>query len=131
MNATYRTLAEQRDALARGDVSSRELVERSLAAVEAGAEYNALVATRTDQALGAAAAADQRRASGEVLSALDGIPIVIKDNMVEAGQGTTCASRILESFVSPYDSTVVERLRARGSRGRQKCHALEHFVALL
>ena len=115
MSATYRTLLEQRDALAAGEVSSRELVDFSLAAVQAGSRYNALVATRTEEVRESAAAADQRRASGESLSALDGIPIVIKDNMVEAGQGTTCASRILEGFVSPYDSTVVERLRESGA----------------
>ena len=48
-------------------------------------------------------------------SRLDGIPLALKDNMVQRGEAATCASRILEGFVSPYDSTVVLRLQAAGA----------------
>jgi aspartyl-tRNA(Asn)/glutamyl-tRNA(Gln) amidotransferase subunit A len=53
--------------------------------------------------------------AGKLRSRLDGIPIVLKDNIVQRGEPSSCASDILEGFVSPYDSTVVERLRAAGA----------------
>ena len=61
-----------------------------------------------------AEASDERRASGKCLSELDGIPLGLKDIFAEKGQPLTCGSRILEKFISPYDSTVVERLKLAG-----------------
>ena len=55
---------------------------------------------------------DEKRAGGEKLSPLAGIPFGIKDNICQKGTKTTCASRMLESFVAPYDATVIEKLRA-------------------
>jgi aspartyl-tRNA(Asn)/glutamyl-tRNA(Gln) amidotransferase subunit A len=74
-----------------------------------------MVGLRKEAALEEAAEADRRREAGEALSPLDGVPVVLKDNMVQQGEPTTCASRILEGFVAPYDSTVVERLRGAGA----------------
>jgi len=54
---------------------------------------------------------DRRVAAGEPVGALAGVPVAIKDNMCVRGGRTTCASRILEPFIAPYDATVVERLR--------------------
>jgi aspartyl-tRNA(Asn)/glutamyl-tRNA(Gln) amidotransferase subunit A len=65
--------------------------------------------------LGEADAADERRRTGAILGPLDGIPMAIKDNIVQAGEPTTCASRILEGFVSPYTATAVTRLQAAGA----------------
>jgi len=67
-----------------------------------------------DAILAAAEASDKRRSQGKMLSPYDGIPIGIKDNMAVTGQPNGCASKILESFISPYDSTVVEKLKAAG-----------------
>jgi aspartyl-tRNA(Asn)/glutamyl-tRNA(Gln) amidotransferase subunit A len=92
------------------------LVDRALSAAETlGARLNTVVGLRRDAALAEAEASDSRRRSGSIRSPLDGTPLLLKDNMVMFGELTTCASRILESFVSPYDSTVVERLRAAGA----------------
>jgi aspartyl-tRNA(Asn)/glutamyl-tRNA(Gln) amidotransferase subunit A len=62
-----------------------------------------------------AAIADERFARGEPLSALDGIPIALKDVFLTRGVRTTAASRILENFVPTYDGTAVARLRSRGA----------------
>ena len=110
------TLREQIAELEAGQISSRELVEASFRRAEAQSSVlNAIVGTRGDAARREADASDERRRRGELLSAMDGIPVLIKDNMVQKGEPTTCASRILEGFVSPYDSGVVERLVAAGA----------------
>ncbi|MGA1861938.1 Asp-tRNA(Asn)/Glu-tRNA(Gln) amidotransferase subunit GatA [Deferribacter thermophilus] len=57
---------------------------------------------------------DEKRANGEKLPEFAGIPIAIKDNMVTKGMPTTCASKILENFDSPYNATVVELLKEKG-----------------
>jgi len=110
------TLEEQRAALDAGGVSSRELAARALERAEgAGTRLNAVVGLRAEAALAEADASDARRAAGELRSPLDGAPILLKDNLVVRGELSTCASRILEDFVSPYDATVVERLRGAGA----------------
>jgi aspartyl-tRNA(Asn)/glutamyl-tRNA(Gln) amidotransferase subunit A len=110
------SLESQRAGLASGEVSSADLVRSALSRIDAqNPALNAVVGLRRDAALEEAAAADARRSAGVVRSPLDGVPLVLKDNMVQRGEPTTCASRILEHFVSPYDSTVVERLRAAGA----------------
>ncbi len=57
---------------------------------------------------------DERRANGEPLSSIDGVPIGVKDNIHARGLNTTCASRSLENYAPPFDATVVERMRAGG-----------------
>ena len=109
------TLRELREALDGGEVDARTLVERSLARAGALAPLNAFTRLRSEAALAEAEACDARRARGERRGALDGIPVAIKDNLVMRGEPTHCASRILEGFVSPYDSTAVERLREAGA----------------
>ena len=116
MSPSLGTLSQQCAGLEAGEISSRELVGEALKrAREQKALFNAIAGTRDDAALSEAEASDRRRAKGSLRSNLDGIPIVIKDNMVQSGELTTCASRILESFVSPYDSAVVARLQAAGA----------------
>jgi aspartyl-tRNA(Asn)/glutamyl-tRNA(Gln) amidotransferase subunit A len=74
----------------------------------------ALVGIDADRVLAAADSADARRRDGKALGPYDGVPIALKDNLAVSGQPCTCASRILEGFVSPYNATVVERLLAHG-----------------
>ncbi len=116
MTATPATLQALRRALDAGEVSSAELVEAALARAEATrATLNAFIGLRPEPARAAAAEADARRARGEGRGPLDGLPVAIKDNMVQAGDPATCASRILEGFVAPYTATAVERLEAAGA----------------
>ena len=108
------TLRELREQLDAGALTSVELVERSLARA-LDPELGLFISLRPDAARAEAAASDERRRAGGLRSPLDGIPIAIKDNMVQRGEPTTCASRILEGFVSPYTATAVERLEAAGA----------------
>ena len=66
-------------------------------------------------ALAQAAASDARRAAGQSLGALDGIPIGLKDVIAVSGQPLTASSKMLQNFVSPYDATVTEKLRRAGA----------------
>ena len=109
------TLAELASGLSNGDFSSRELTEALLDRIDANQEkLNAFVTVTRDEALAQADEADRQRAAGDV-GPVNGLPIVHKDLFCTEGVLTTCGSRILENFVSPYDATVVERLRAAGA----------------
>src|SRR6478736_2670851 len=111
----HRTAAELVDALAAGETSSVELTQAHLDRIAAvDGAVHAFLHVDTEGALAAARAADERRASGAPASALDGIPIAVKDVLATEGLPTTCGSRILEGWVPPYDATVVARLRAAG-----------------
>ncbi len=103
------------DAMRRGDVTAREITESVLGRIRAKDEtIGAYLTLCEESALAQADVVDARRAKGETLSPLAGIPIAVKDNICTKGVRTTCASRMLESFVPPYSATVVERLEAQG-----------------
>jgi len=109
------SLTELAAGLERGEFSSLELTEALLTRIESfDPSLNALITVTADAALAAATRADARRASGDA-GALNGVPIVHKDIFCTRGVLTTCGSRMLENFVSPYDATVVERLDAAGA----------------
>jgi aspartyl-tRNA(Asn)/glutamyl-tRNA(Gln) amidotransferase subunit A len=102
-------------ALAEKQCSAREVTEYFLDRV-AGIddELNAFVTVTADEALHQARAVDDKLARGEVLP-LAGIPIAHKDIFCTAGVKTSCGSRMLDNFISPYDATVVERLKDAGA----------------
>ena len=75
-------------------------------------DLNAFITILHDEALAKAKAIDEKRAKGETLGPLAGVPIVVKDNICTKGVRTTAGSKSLEHFVSPYSATVVERLEA-------------------
>ena len=98
------------------EVSATDVTRASLEAVERlDPTVRAYVSVDADGALARAAQLDAKLQAGEPLGPLGGVPIAIKDNMVVRGGETTCASKILSGFVSPYDATVVERLRDAGA----------------
>jgi len=95
--------------------SSVELVRALLARIDASqATLNAFISVTREQALSDAAAADRALAAGSA-GALTGVPIAHKDIFCTQGVRTTCGSRMLDNFVSPYDATVVARLKAAGA----------------
>ncbi|MCW2842884.1 MAG: aspartyl/glutamyl-tRNA(Asn/Gln) amidotransferase subunit [Nocardioides sp.] len=112
---TRRTAAELADALATGEVTSVELTRAHLDRIaEVDGAVHAFLHVDAEGALAQAAASDERRAAGTPASALDGVPIAVKDVLATEGLPTTCGSRILEGWIPPYDATVVARLRAAG-----------------
>lgn len=109
------TLCETRDALARGEASSVEVVGALLAAADRrNDELGCYLSIDRDDVLAQAREADARRARGENAPLL-GVPVGIKDNLNVRGQPCACGSRILESYRAPYDATSIARLRAAGA----------------
>lgn len=93
------------------EISSKELTEAVLVRMdETEDRIHAYITETRDIALRQAAAADERIARGEQISYFEGIPGIIKDNICTKGVKTTCASKMLENFVPPYDATVMKRL---------------------
>jgi aspartyl-tRNA(Asn)/glutamyl-tRNA(Gln) amidotransferase subunit A len=107
--------AELAAALRAGEVSSVEATRAHLDRIErVDAAVHAFLRVDADGALEQAAAADARRAAGDDVPPLLGVPVAVKDIVATEGLVTTCGSRILEGWVPPYDATLVTRLRATG-----------------
>ncbi len=108
------TFQEIQRALKEKRLTVAERVEQALAVIDAQQNLNAFTQVFTEQARAQAAAIDARLSKGESVGPLAGMIMAIKDNINMAGERTTCASKILENFVSPFDATVIEKLRAAG-----------------
>ncbi|TRZ84220.1 MAG: Asp-tRNA(Asn)/Glu-tRNA(Gln) amidotransferase subunit GatA [Streptomycetaceae bacterium] len=105
--------SEMAAALANGETTSVALTQAHLDRIaEVDKDVHAFLYVDTEGALAQAALADKKRAAGEKLSPLAGIPLALKDVMVQKGIPTTCGSKMLEGWRPPYDSTVVSKLRA-------------------
>ena len=99
--------------LERGEISSVELIQCFLDRIGRSQDLNAFITVDAEGALTQARSADRSRANGYA-GALTGLPIAHKDIFCTRGLKTTCGSRMLENFVSPYDATVVEQLASAG-----------------
>ncbi len=112
---TELTLRQLSSELTARRISAREAAEAYLEAIALhDGEISAYLSVTAQTALAQADAIDQKRAGGEPLSPLAGVPAGIKDNICTKGTETTCASRMLEHFVPPYDADVMERLNGAG-----------------
>lgn len=106
---------ELADMLAAGELTSVELTQACLDHIAAHNDrINAFLFVDAEGALATARKVDEARARGEKLHRLAGVPIAVKDNMVTRGKPTTCASKILEGWLPPYDATVVLKLKEAG-----------------
>ena len=100
------------DMLVKKEITSVELTKDVISRIdEVEDDVKAYLSQTRDEALKQAEAADARIAKGEEISFLEGIPGAIKDNICTKGIPTTCASKILEHFVPPYNATVMEKLQ--------------------
>jgi aspartyl-tRNA(Asn)/glutamyl-tRNA(Gln) amidotransferase subunit A len=116
------TVSELSGALAARKISAVELTRACLARIERLArELNCFITVGEEQAMAAAKRADERRARGEA-GPLTGIPIAHKDILCTRGLRTTCGSRMLADYVSPYDAHVVEQLERAGTALVGKCN---------
>ena len=110
-----RSAADLAAALASGETTSVEVTQAFLDRIAAvDGAVHAYLHVDAEGALAAARASDERRAAGSPASALDGVPVAVKDVLATEGLPTTCGSRILEGWVPPYDATVVARLKQAG-----------------
>src|SRR5580692_7048471 len=111
-----KTAAELAAAIAAGEVSAAEVTQAHLDRIGAvDGEVKAFLHVAADDALAQARAVDRKRAAGEPLGALAGVPVAVKDLFATAGMPTTCGSKILEGWVPPYESTITQRLRKAGA----------------
>ncbi|MGL1901437.1 MAG: Asp-tRNA(Asn)/Glu-tRNA(Gln) amidotransferase subunit GatA [Fibrobacterales bacterium] len=110
-----KNLEQLRSDLTDGTTTSEKLVQESLSTIAATKEQNAYISVLNENALVAAQEIDVKIKNGELTGPLAGIPIAIKDNICTTGTKTTCGSKILENFESPYNATVVEKLKAAGA----------------
>ncbi|MEM9757178.1 MAG: amidase family protein, partial [Pseudomonadota bacterium] len=111
---TKLTISDARDALRRGDVTSVELTEACLDAIDGAAALNAVAHKTPEIAMERARTADRRIAGGDA-PAMCGIPIGIKDLFCTEGVPSQAASRILDGFLPPYESTVTAQLKTAGA----------------
>jgi len=110
------TVAQLSEKLSAKEVSAVEAVQAYLSVIrQREPAVGAYLSVLSDSALKEAREIDARRVKGEALSPLAGIPVGIKDNICTKGVKTTCASKMLEDFIPPYDATVMERLHRAGT----------------
>ncbi|MEV4466909.1 Asp-tRNA(Asn)/Glu-tRNA(Gln) amidotransferase subunit GatA [Micromonospora echinofusca] len=113
---TRLTATEIAGLVASGETSAVEVTRAHLDRIGAVDDrVNAFLYVDTEGALAAAADVDARRAAGEELGPLAGVPVAVKDVLTTKGVPTTVGSKILEGWRPPYDSTIVQRLRAAGT----------------
>ena len=109
------TASEIRRAVAAGRASAADVCEAALERIRAlDGQIGAFRTVDADRALSRAAELDRRRSELSALPLL-GVPVAVKDNICTRALRTTASSRILESYVPPYDATVIERLEAAGA----------------
>ncbi len=109
------TVHELADMLEKNEITSYEITKAYLDRIrEVDYKVNAYISVLEEEALEKAKKIDEDRKNGVKLPRYAGIPIGIKDNINITGVKTTCSSKMLENFVSPYDATVIEKLNEEG-----------------
>jgi len=110
------SLKSASEKLKNGEVTSAEIVDDCLGQIEKhDKDINAYLTVLSDEAKKAAEESQARISSGKAKSAIDGLPIAIKDVICTKGVETTAASKILKGFIPPYDATVITKLKNAGA----------------
>lgn len=111
-----KSISELQELLVHKEVSSTELTKAYIDRIHSvDPVLQAYLTVLEDQALAQASEVDRKIAQGEELGSLEGIPMALKDNMCTEGVRTSCASKMLDNFIPPYNATVTDRLRAAGT----------------
>jgi aspartyl-tRNA(Asn)/glutamyl-tRNA(Gln) amidotransferase subunit A len=112
----FKSATELSQDLQAGTISSVEITQAMIARIDAvDGQVHAFLHIDKEDALAQAKASDERRANGQSLSPLDGVPVGMKDVIAVKDQPLTAASKILENYRSPYDATVVRKLKEAGA----------------
>lgn len=112
----YKSAHEISQMIRKGETTSEEVTRCCLDRIEKNDDkLGVFLEVFADEAMENAKEVDRRLKNGEELPPLAGVPVGVKDNMCLKGHKTTCGSRMLENFISPYDATVVEKLKANGA----------------
>lgn len=115
MEITELTVHELQEKLKNKELTVSEITKAYVDRInEKEKDVNAFITLLTDKAVDKAKDIEEKINNGELNSELAGIPIGIKDNICTKGIKTTCASKMLENFVSPYDATIMEKINSEG-----------------
>ena len=113
MNTIDLTVHELQEKLAKKEITVEEITKAYAERIEEKEkDVEAFVTTLTDEAIDKSKEIQEKINNGEIKGELAGIPIGIKDNICTKGIKTTCSSKMLESFVSPYDATVMDKINS-------------------
>ena len=123
-NLTQLTIEEIHGLLERKEASAQEISQAHIDRIRKDdPNVRSYLSTCEEKALEQARAVDRQIAAGEPLRPLSGVPVAVKDVILTRGQKTTCASKMLENYMAPYDATAVEKLEAAGAviLGKTNC----------
>ncbi len=116
MDVLNLTALELAEAIKKGEITSKAATESYLKKIaETDGDINAYITVDGENALKKAEEIDRRIQNGELLGPLAGVPVAVKDNICTKNLKTTCASKMLECFVPPYNATVIDRLQESGA----------------
>lgn len=116
MDFYHMKVKDIRDGIRDGKFTSEEVVKAYFEKIkEKDSEIEAYLTLCEEEAIKAARETDEKIKRGEKVGILQGVPIAIKDNICTDGVRTTCASKMLEDFIPPYDATVIKKLKAEGA----------------